>query len=143
MKIDKVVIDFNIFMNLIFKKNGWSRKIFEYFVSNDVNLYTPFYINIEFNKYLEKIKNKISREYFEEIILYFFDFVNVIPSVYYEDVIDELKLEIEEVDPKDIDYVALAYKLRCPLWTNDKKLKKLKCIEVFSTEELMQKFENF
>lgn len=28
-----------------------------------------------------------------------------------------------DIDPKDIDFVALALQLRCPLWTGDKELK--------------------
>jgi predicted nucleic acid-binding protein len=50
----------------------------------------------------------------------------------------EIYSEVNQIDPKDIDYVALAYKLNCPLWTNDKNLKKLNSIKVFSTEDLLK-----
>jgi predicted nucleic acid-binding protein len=46
-----------------------------------------------------------------------------------------------KIDPKDINYVALAYKLNCPLWTNDKKLKNLQCIKVLSTEDLLKIYD--
>ncbi|PIN85274.1 MAG: hypothetical protein COV47_03030 [Candidatus Diapherotrites archaeon CG11_big_fil_rev_8_21_14_0_20_37_9] len=38
-------------------------------------------------------------------------------------------------DPKDVPYFALALKLRCPIWTNDKLLKKQKKVKIISTSE--------
>jgi len=49
----------------------------------------------------------------------------------------------EEISPdkKDILYIALALKLNCAIWSNDKQLKeKQKEVHVFSTEELMNLF---
>lgn len=39
-------------------------------------------------------------------------------------------------DIKDVPYFALALKLGCAIWSNDKKLKEQKVVKVYSTEEL-------
>lgn len=41
-------------------------------------------------------------------------------------------------DPKDIDILALAYRLRTPLWTEDHDLQGLNDIQTVTTEELRQ-----
>ena|SRR3989338_5786961 len=43
-------------------------------------------------------------------------------------------------DEKDIAYFALALYLKCPLWSNEKKLKEQECVEVYSTHELIKLF---
>ena len=39
-------------------------------------------------------------------------------------------------DPDDIHYFALAFKLSCSIWSNDKKLKEQNKVRIFTTEEL-------
>lgn len=41
-------------------------------------------------------------------------------------------------DPEDIDFFALALKLNCSLWSEDKLLKQQSKVKVFSTDELME-----
>jgi len=49
------------------------------------------------------------------------------------------KAEKISPDPKDVPYLALALKLRCNLWSNDRDLKeKQNTIQVYSTEELIK-----
>jgi len=43
-------------------------------------------------------------------------------------------------DIKDIMYFALAMYLKCPIWSNDKRLKRQPFIKVFSTHELLKMF---
>ena len=40
-------------------------------------------------------------------------------------------------DPKDTVYIALALKLKCRLWSNDKALKNQDLVSVYSTTELI------
>jgi len=44
-------------------------------------------------------------------------------------------------DPDDVAYLALALHLGCPLWSNDKALKKQTKVKVYSTQELLQRLE--
>jgi predicted nucleic acid-binding protein len=43
-------------------------------------------------------------------------------------------------DEKDITYFALALCLKSPIWSNEKKLKKQKYVNVYATHELMKMF---
>lgn len=43
-------------------------------------------------------------------------------------------------DKKDITYFALALHLRCPLWSNEKRLREQKYILTYATHELMELF---
>ena len=43
-------------------------------------------------------------------------------------------------DEKDITYFALALYLRCPIWSNEKKLKEQNGVTVYATHELMGLF---
>ncbi|MEI6732208.1 MAG: PIN domain-containing protein, partial [archaeon] len=51
-------------------------------------------------------------------------------------------LQRERGDIKDAMYLALALKLNCPIWSNDKLLKNQTQIKVYSTSELMTKFSS-
>ncbi len=41
-------------------------------------------------------------------------------------------------DAEDVDYFALALKLNCPIWTQEKGLKKQDKVKILSTSELMK-----
>ena len=49
-----------------------------------------------------------------------------------------LKAESICPDPDDAEYFAVALSLHCPLWSNDKELKKQDFVKVLSTSELLQ-----
>ena len=44
-------------------------------------------------------------------------------------------------DPKDSEYLALALKLNCSFWTNDKKLKKQDKVKIYLTEDLVNELK--
>lgn len=44
-------------------------------------------------------------------------------------------------DKDDIDYFALALKLGCCIWSNDKKMKEQDKVIVYSTKELVDEFK--
>ncbi len=41
-------------------------------------------------------------------------------------------------DSNDVDFFALALKLNCPIWTEDKELKQQSKVKVFTTSELLK-----
>src|SRR3989344_5942325 len=49
-------------------------------------------------------------------------------------------IEAEKISPdkKDVLYFALALKLKCGIWSNDKKLKTQNKVKVYSTEDLLK-----
>lgn len=64
---------------------------------------------------------------------------SVVSSDKQEKYSDKLK-EAKELspDPKDVEYFALALKLNCSLWSEDKKLKEQSRVKVLSTTDLLK-----
>lgn len=127
-----LVIDSNILFAALLKESGTSEILFKH------TLYAPEFIFEEFRKYRDYLKSKTKRteEQFNELFDLFERNVILIPK-------EEIKLFIEKAekispDTKDVAYLALALKLRCGLWSNDKDLKeKQNTIPVYSTKELI------
>ena len=68
------------------------------------------------------------------------DIIAVVPKEEYT----EYMAKAEEISPdkKDTMYFALALKLKCGIWSNDKKLKKQNKIKVLNTKEIIDLFKN-
>jgi predicted nucleic acid-binding protein len=128
----KLVVDANVLFSALIKQG----KTAELLLDLSMNLYTPKFILDEFEKYRQEIiaKTKRSEEEFAEIFDMFKGIIHVVPE---EEFVKYLK-EAEKISPdsKDIMYFALALKLNCPIWSNDKRLKNQDKIKVYSTEEL-------
>ena len=65
------------------------------------------------------------------------EIIHVIPKEEYQAYVREA--QSISPDEKDILYLALAIKLQCPVWSNDKKLKEQHRVIVYSTPELIKK----
>jgi len=62
--------------------------------------------------------------------------VEFVPVIEFKDFLNEAKLICP--DPDDVEYFALALKLNCGIWSNDKRLKKQSKVKVFNTKELRE-----
>ena len=127
-----LVIDSNILFAALIKKSATSGILFKH------TLHAPEFIFEEFNKYKDYLKDKTKREEegFENFFNLFERNVILVPK-------EEIKLfmkEAEKISPdeKDVLYFALALKLRCGIWSNDKKLKTQNKIKIYSTEDLLK-----
>ncbi len=131
-----LVIDANILFSALIKSGKTEEIIFE----EDLHLFAPEFIFEEFGKYKDLILEKTERttEEFEELLLILKKKIKTIPN---EDTEKFIKIAREiSPDKNDVDYIALALKLKCPLWSNDKELKKQDAILVYSTEDLVKLF---
>ena len=101
-------------------------------------LYAPEFIFEEFNKYKEYLKDKTKRE--EDEFEKFFDLFERNVILVPKEEIELFMIEAEKISPdkKDVLYFALALKLKCGIWSNDKKLKTQNKVKVYSTEELLK-----
>lgn len=128
-----LVVDANILFSSLIKEG----KTQELFLDLSFNLYTPEFIFTEFEKHKDEILEKTNRssEEFNEILNTMKEVINIIP----EEEFEEFILAAEEISPDqdDVMYFALALKLNCPIWSNDKKLKEQDKIKVYSTNELV------
>ena len=109
----------------------------EILFSEKFEFVTPEFIFKEFEKHKDELieKSHCSPEEFGILFSVLLECVKSIP-------LEELKdfrthAESVSPDPKDVPYFALAIKLGCPIWSNDKKLKEQSEVKVFSTEELL------
>ncbi len=138
----KLVVDTNILITFFWKKSTFSQII----ENQTLELFSPEYAlkEIKENKEEIKRKSKITEKEFNERREELSIKVNFISIEYYSDVfmeviktISQLKQHDMEELLKDIDFLALAIKLNCPLWSHDKLLAKQDSITIFSTGEII------
>ncbi len=128
-----LVIDANVLFSALIKDSLTAELIF----NEDLKLYTCEFIIEEFFKYEKEITKKThrTREEFITIMHQLRDIITVIPQEEYSHLI----MEAQKLSPdkKDIMYLALALKLGCAIWSNDRDLKeKQDVIKVYNTKEL-------
>lgn len=128
----ELVVDANVLFSALIKESFSYSLLF----NEKFRLFTPEYIFTEFEKHKEEILKKTERitEEFFRLIEILKRRINIIP-------LEELIPYIEEAekltpDPDDMTYFALALKLNCAIWSNDKKLKDQNKIKVYNTHEL-------
>ena len=130
----ELVLDANILMSALVTTNGFT---YDLIFNDKIKLFSPEFISEEFEEHREEIIKK-SNLANEEIEL----FLNLISTrihfISKEELIPYFQ-EAEKISPDKDDsvYFALALKLNCPIWSNDKKLKMQDKIKVYSTRELI------
>jgi len=133
----ELVVDANILFAALIKVSATSDLI----VDNSLNLVSVEFIFEEFEKYKDLVKEKTERTEveFERFMKIIQKRIKLIP---YEE-FKSFMTEAEKIspDPKDTEYLALALKLNCVFWSNDKKLKTQDKIKVYSTEDLMNELK--
>ena len=92
----------------------------------------------EVKRYIPMISER-SGEPEEEVLALFEMFpLTAYQSSFYEEHMVLATERIGERDPKDIDILALTYRLKAPLWTADRDLQDLDDIQTVTTGELHQ-----
>tara|TARA_Y100000310_G_C20399811_1_gene676856 strand:+ start:337 stop:738 length:402 start_codon:yes stop_codon:yes gene_type:complete len=127
-----LVIDANVlFATLI--KGGFSQNLL---FNGKFHLFTPEYVFIEIEKHKDEIlkKTKGTEKEFFRVIEIIKRKITIVPFEELMDFVDEA--EKITPDPDDMAYFALALKLNCAIWSNDKKLKNQNRIKVHHTHEL-------
>ncbi len=80
-------------------------------------------------------KTKLSANDFEILMALFRKKIKVIPAAEFADKLLEANKLLGE-HTKDTAFVALALKLGCPLWSKEKRLRKIRKIQVLSASEV-------
>ena len=103
-----------------------------------IRLYAPEFLLDEIEKYKNEIleKSGLNEEEFNLVLAITSSKIEFIPI---SEFIENLE-EAEKISPdiNDREYFALAMKLNCPIWSNDKKLKEQNKIKVYSTDEIIE-----
>ncbi len=131
----KLVVDTNVLFSF-FKKESKTRKLI---LNIEVlELVTPSFCIDELNEHKELIceKSRLSDSEFEEVFDDLLVFVKVFSLSEYKEFLPDAKTV--SPDPDDIDLFALALKLDCPIWAQEKAFKRQSAIKVFSTSDLIE-----
>ena len=127
-----LVIDANVLFSALIKDSFTYNLLF----NEKFHLFTPEYIFTELEKHKEEILEKTERTTEE-----FFRLLEILKRRIVIVPLEKLVPYVEEAekltpDPDDMAYFALALKLNCAIWSNDKKLKEQNKIKVYNTHEL-------
>lgn len=127
-----LVVDANILFAALIKNSFICHLLF----SGKFHLFTPEYTFTEFERHKEEILEKTERTSEE-----FFRLLETLKRRIILVPLEELTPYVKEAenitpDPDDMAYFALALKLDCAIWSNDKKLKEQDKIKVYHTPEL-------
>ena len=130
----KLIVDANVIISSLINDG----KTAELIINPLLELYAPKYISEEIIKYGEEIAEKTKRDIqsLKEIFDVISSLVKLIDFVDYELFIPDS--EKISPDKKDVDYFALALKLNCPIWSNDKRLKEQNKVKILNTEEILR-----
>lgn len=131
-----LVVDANIFFSVLIKSGKTEELMFD----PSIHLFAPEFIFEEFIKYKDYIIKKTGRteNEFNKLIEILKKRIKTISNEEIEKFIPKAKKICP--DKNDVDYFALALRLNCALWSNDKELKNQKVVSVYATHELLKIF---
>ncbi len=127
----RFVVDANILFSLA-KESSVTSKIIEDY---DITLLAPEFCLAELRKYADVIVKKAQAKNFEVVLQRIKSFVIFVDVNKYKEYLAKAIQSLS--DENDIAYLALALKLGCPIWSNDKQLKEESPVAVVSTEDLL------
>lgn len=129
-----LVIDANVLFAALIKNNKTTELLFK----DKFHLFAPEYLLEEFMNHREEIEIKSDRptDEFFEVIEILKKRISFIPYYDFKNYINRAKQMTP--DPDDTEYVALALSIKASIWSNDKALKKIHGITVYSTADLIK-----
>lgn len=129
----KFVVDANILFSLA-KSSSAANSIISNF---SLKLIAPDFALIELHKYKKELSKKSGLD-FNSAINSLKEKVIFADKSEYSKLIKKFSSKIS--DEKDIVYLALASKLKLPIWSNDSHFKEQSEIEIFTTADLIELF---
>lgn len=132
-----LVVDANVIISALVSLSGKTSGLL---FSDNFNLYAPEFLLEEIKKHGEEIKSKsgLLQGNIELALTLISLNIKFIPFSEFEQFISESS-EICP-DPNDIEYFALALKIKCSIWSNDKKIGNQDLVKVLTTSELLKMF---
>lgn len=134
----KLVIDANVLVSAVIRTEG---KTCGLLLLRTLELHAPQFLLDEFEEHRQEIleKFRLTDMEFGIALGRLSSILNFVPISDFK----ESNLRAVEFAPDidDIPYLALALHLNCPLWSNDKRLKKQARVQILSTHELARLLE--
>jgi predicted nucleic acid-binding protein len=131
-----IVVDANILFAALLKDSSTRRLL----LSRRIVPVTSEFVLDEFNKHIAELSQKtgLDKGQLGNLLgeLLESSKIKIVPK-------DEIKQFMNDAtsispDKDDVPYFALALKLQCPIWSNDKKLKEQSVVKISNTEELVK-----
>ncbi len=131
----ELVIDANVLMSALIATEG---KTYDLIFNDRIKLFAPEFLMEEFEKHKDEILEKSGLSYsdFKLFLSLVASEIEFVPKSEFEAFISKA-YEITP-DKKDAEYLALALKLKCYIWSNDKILKEQNIVKVYNTSELLK-----
>ena len=128
-----LVVDANVLFAALIRNNKTAELLFK----DKLHLFAPEYLLDEFVEHKEEIVQKSDRPSEE-----FYKFLDILKKRITFCPYDDFKHYMERAseitpDPDDEEYIALAFSIKADIWSNDKSLKKIKVVDVYSTVDLV------
>ena len=138
--MEKLVIDANVVISALIKR-GFAFDLIIGLRRAGVKLVSPDFLWEEVERKKGKILkySKLEEKELDFLIGVLAKRIEVVPKEKYEEFIPKAE-ELLKEHRKDVPYVALALKFGCGIWSNEKRLAKLKEVKVFPTHELKKLF---
>ena len=131
-----VVVDANELFSAIISPLG---KTAELFLSSKIEIVSPKFILKELEKYKSLIlkKSKLEENGFDLLVSLLSSKIKFFETEGFKEFLPKAINICPDED--DVEYFALALKLDCPIWSNDKALKKSP-LKVLTTSEILDSF---
>ncbi len=134
----ELIVDTNIIISCLISPGATCDLVF----SGELELYAPEFLLSEIAKHKHEIltRSGLSEDELTVFLALIFTKIKFVSFGEFKNHITKAK-EISP-DVNDTEYFALALKLSCPIWSNDKELKKQNIVKISSTQELLNNLEN-
>ena len=128
----KVIVDANIILSALV-----GGEITDILLSPKLEPIAPELLFVEVRKHKEEIKRKscLSETEFEVLFAILEKRIAVVPALEFIDKFQEAE-QLLKGHQKDAPYIALALKLQCPFWTYEKRLQKIKDVNILGIGEI-------
>ncbi|MBN1390408.1 MAG: PIN domain-containing protein [Candidatus Thermoplasmatota archaeon] len=128
-----LVVDANVLFAALIRNNKTAELLFK----DKFHLFAPEYILDEFVEHKEEIVQKSDRPGEE-----FYRFLDILKKRITFCPHDDFKHYMKRAseitpDPDDEEYIALALSIKAGIWSNDRSLKEMKMVDVYSTVDLV------
>lgn len=143
----RLVVDTNILFTFF-----WKKSVFRMIsIKQDLDLVAPEFALEEINKHKAEIiqKTEITEQEFNDLRKELAIRIEFIPLEEYASYLKQATYLAKEILEEqrdefldDIDFIALALKEKCLLWTHDALLKKQSSIRIFETKEIIKLLDN-
>ena len=118
-----IVVDANVICSAMLAKGETINLLY----SDELEAIAPELLFNEVEKHKDELlkKSKLSEDEFNKVLLLLKRRVRIIPIEEFKDFLLKAN-KLLKLHTKDTEYIALAMKYNCPLWSKEKLLKKLK-----------------